>query len=84
VLQQKLAAVIQDLTEGDVPTNGMGGADHFTASRSPNAGMNGAGWQDQGGFTTPYGNGGASSWGGGAQTPFGATPYGQSAANGWN
>jgi DNA-directed RNA polymerase II subunit RPB3 len=86
VLQQKLAVVIQDLTEGDGTNgmNGISGADGF-APRSPDTGMNGSGWQDQGGFATPYGNGGqASTWGGGAQTPFGATPYGQSASNGWN
>lgn len=85
VLQQKLAAVIQDLAEGDGSTNVMNGADGYVASRSPDTGLNGAGWQEQGGFTTPYANGGqASAWGGGSQTPFGATPYGQSASNGWN
>jgi DNA-directed RNA polymerase II subunit RPB3 len=87
VLQQKLAAVIQDLTEGEGASNGMDGmneADGY-APRSPDAAMNGTSWPDQAGFTTPYGNGGqASTWGGGAQTPFGATPYGQSASNGWS
>jgi DNA-directed RNA polymerase II subunit RPB3 len=88
VLQQKLAVVIQDLTEGDGATNGMNGMNGVDgyAPRSPSAsGVNGSGWQDQAGFTTPYDNGGqTSTWGGGAQTPFGATPYGQSASNGWS
>jgi DNA-directed RNA polymerase II subunit RPB3 len=83
VLQQKLAAVIQDLTDGEGGSNGLD-ADAY-APQSPGAGINGSGWNDQAGFTTPYGNGGqASAWGGGAQTPFGATPYGQAASNGWN
>lgn len=80
VLQQKLAAVIQELT-GD-ERNGINGdgVDGFGGPRSPD-GMHGAGDypMDQG-YTTPYVNGGgASAWGGGA-TPYGATPYGQ---NGW-
>jgi len=87
VLQQKLAEVIQDLTEGEGTTNGMNGivsGGGFDAPRSPEVGTNGQGWQDQG-YTTPYGNGGdASTWGGGAATPYGATPYGQNGANGWN
>lgn len=79
VLQQKLAAVIQDLTEGE-NSNGMNGGGGFDGPRSPEA----QGWQDQG-YTTPYGNAGqASTWGGGAATPYGATPYGQSGANGWS
>jgi len=83
VLQQKLASVIQDLSEGDGIANGMNGGDAF-APRSPDAGLNGAGWQDPG-YTTPYGNGGqGSTWGQGAATPYGATPYGQPAANGWS
>ena len=83
VLQQKLAAIIQDLTDGDGPA--MNGGD-FGPPRSPDAEMNGAGWNDPG-YTTPYGNGGgASAWGGqGAATPYGATPYGQNAgSNGWS
>lgn len=81
VLQQKLAAVIQELT-GD-ERNGINGdgVDGFGGPRSPD-GMHGGGDypMDQG-YTTPYVNGGgASAWGGGA-TPYGATPYGQ---NGWN
>ena len=80
VLQQKLAAVLQDLT-GDDSVAGRGGDDY--EPRSP--GMNGANGGDyamEHGYTTPYGGGagGASAWGGGA-TPYGATPYGQS--NGW-
>ncbi|RDW75611.1 hypothetical protein BP5796_06432 [Coleophoma crateriformis] len=79
VLQQKLAAVIQDLTEGDANGNGLNGG--YDGPRSPDIAP---AWQDQG-YTTPYGNGGqASAWGGGAATPYGATPYGQNGANGWN
>lgn len=78
-MQTKLAAVIQELT-GD---EGRGGGDEYEP-RSPGA-MNGAASGDyamDGGYTTPYGNGGgASAWGGGGQTPYGATPYGQN--NGW-
>ncbi|KAM3075238.1 RNA polymerase II subunit 3 [Clarireedia jacksonii] len=79
VLQQKLAAVIQDLTEGDGRANGGG----YDAPQSPDTGMNGGGWQDPG-YATPYGNT-ASAWGGGAgaATPYGATPYGQNHGNGW-
>ncbi|KAA6414889.1 MAG: DNA-directed RNA polymerase II subunit C [Lasallia pustulata] len=80
VMQQKLAAVIQELT-GDEGRNGVNGdgMDGYVP-RSPD-GINGAAdyAMDQG-YTTPYVNGGgASAWGGGA-TPYGATPYGQ---NGW-
>ncbi|MCJ1400285.1 45 kDa subunit of RNA polymerase II [Xylographa trunciseda] len=81
VMQQKLAAVIQELT-GD---EGRGGEVEYEP-RSPGA-MNGGAAGDygggiEGGYTTPYGNGGnASAWGGGGQTPYGATPYGQN--NGW-
>lgn len=81
VLQQKLAACIQDLTEGE------GGNDGFDGPRSPDMGMNGANGWDNPGYTTPYQAGGqASTWGGqqGGATPYGATPYGQPAANGWN
>ena len=84
VLQQKLAAVIRDLTDGEGQTNGVNGGG-FDAPRSPDMGMNGQGWQDQG-YTTPYGqNGGnAGTWGNaGAATPYGATPYGQNGPNGW-
>ncbi|TQS35676.1 hypothetical protein Golomagni_03897 [Golovinomyces magnicellulatus] len=74
VLQQKLASVIQDLTEGTTGVNGNadGGYD---APRSPVINMNGVGWQDQG-YTTPFGNEGSNSqWGGvGGTTPYGATP----------
>jgi DNA-directed RNA polymerase II subunit RPB3 len=83
VLQQKLAAVIQDLTESDAQTNGINGGG-YDAPRSPDIGMNGQPWQEQG-YTTPYGNGGnASAWGAGAATPYGATPYGQNGTNGWS
>lgn len=83
VLQLKLADVIKDLTAGGEDSNGVNGHDNYDAPRSPD--MNAQGWQDQG-YTTPYGNGGgASTWGAGAATPYGATPYGQNGANGgWN
>ena len=82
VLQQKLAAVIRDLTDGEAQTNGINGGG-FDAPRSPDMNMNGQ-WQDPG-YTTPYGNGGqANTWNNaGAATPYGATPYGQNGANGW-
>ena len=80
VLQQKLAAVIQELT-GD---ESGAGADGYEP-KSPTNGM-GADYGMDHGFTTPFGGpgagasgGGASAWGG-AATPFGATPYGQ---GGW-
>ncbi|KAH8811660.1 DNA-directed RNA polymerase [Xylogone sp. PMI_703] len=76
VLQQKLAAVIQDLS-GEEGMNGVNGG--YEPPRSPE--VDGRWGQDQG-FTTPYGNGNASAWGGGT-TPYGATPYGASGANGW-
>lgn len=84
VLQQKLAAVIKDLTESGDPANGVNGHG-YDAPRSPeDVGMAGAWGQDQG-YTTPFGNGNGTQepqqpWGGGA-TPYGATPYGQQ--NGW-
>lgn len=84
VLQQKLAAVIQDLAGDDgragvngdaMDINGYGGV-----ARSPE--LNGLGGRDYDmdhGYTTPFANGGAASaWGGGGgTTPYGATPYGQ-------
>ncbi|KAI9758623.1 MAG: hypothetical protein M4579_002934, partial [Chaenotheca gracillima] len=90
-LQQKLAAVIQDLTgdedRGGQGINGVGVGDDedmgYSGPRNP--APNGARDYDMdGGYATPYGNGiggGASAWGGGGgATPYGATPYGQ---NGW-
>lgn len=82
VLQQKLAAVIQDLSGAE------GGYD---GPRSPDVMMGGAvqqPWQQDQGFATPYGNAGAggnAGWNGnnGAATPYGATPYGQNGASGW-
>lgn len=75
VMQQKLAAVLQELagTETNGDANGFG---------PETDGMQDG--QDYGvdqGYTTPYVNpgGATSAWGGGA-TPYGATPYGQS---GW-
>ncbi|KAK3946415.1 DNA-directed RNA polymerase II subunit RPB3 [Diplogelasinospora grovesii] len=73
VLQQKLAGMIHELTEGE----GDGANGDYNGPRSPEYNNAGDGWQDQG-YTTPYGNGGAqSSWGGaGGATPYGQTPYG--------
>ena len=73
VLQQKLAAVIQDLA-GDEGRNGDGMNGYADGLRSPE-GMNGGGGgggefaMDQG-YTTPYVNngGGASAWGGAGGT----------------
>ncbi|KAI0998644.1 DNA-directed RNA polymerase II subunit [Podosphaera aphanis] len=76
VLQQKLARVIQDLTEGgdNGDINGHGG---YEMAHSPDNTMSGSAWQDQG-YTTPFGNpGDATQWGSGGITPFGATPYGR-------
>lgn len=82
VLQQKLASIIQTITDDkDGETNGLNGDDYGNGPHSPDTGMNGSSWQEQG-YTTPYGN--QSAWGAGAATPFGATPYGQSHTNGWN
>ncbi|KAM3157476.1 DNA-directed RNA polymerase II subunit RPB3 [Botrytis cinerea] len=78
VMQQKLAAVLQDLTEGDGQANGGG----YDAPQSPDVGMNGHGWQDPG-YATPYGGGNAWGGAGGAATPYGATPYGKNGQSGW-
>lgn len=90
VLQQKLAAVIRDLTERKRTgggMNGMGADDGSGTPRSPDTGINGVSWPQDQGFTTPYQPQGPG-WGGGAggATPFGATPYGQSnaGANDWS
>lgn len=73
VLQQKLAGLIHELTEGEGGGDGMNG--DYAGPRSPeyNTGADGFG-----GYTTPFGNGGnQSSWGGaGGTTPYGTTPYG--------
>ncbi|KAG4435361.1 hypothetical protein IFR05_009147 [Cadophora sp. M221] len=87
VMQTKLASVIQELTEGDEGANGVNG--YEDGPRSPDVNMNGGqNWgEDAAGYSTPYGNGaGAGQWGAGAgaATPYGATPYGQNGANGWN
>lgn len=84
VLQQKLAMVISDLTEGSGGANGANG--YHDAPRSPDIDMDGNNAWEQPGYTTPYGNGGGGGggqWGQGAATPYGATPYGQNGANGW-
>ncbi|KAI9822783.1 MAG: 45 kDa subunit of RNA polymerase II [Thelocarpon impressellum] len=85
VLQQKLALVIGDLTGSEVDGHGVNGhvaadVDGFGGPKSPDL-DDGANYDPEQGFTTPYANGGgASAWGGGT-TPYGATPYGQ---NGWS
>ncbi|KAF2839637.1 insert subdomain of RNA polymerase alpha subunit [Patellaria atrata CBS 101060] len=78
VLQQKLAAVIQELAGGD-ERNG----DYGDGARSPDGPPPGTAYGADGGYTTPFGvgTGNASAWGGGT-TPYGATPYGNSGA-GW-
>ena len=86
VLQQKLAAVIQDLTEGEAQTNGVNGHGSYDGPRSPDNGLNGAWGQDDQGYATPFGNGTGTQepqqpWGG-SSTPYGATPYGQNWQNG--
>jgi len=84
VLQNKLASVLRELQDDGTRANGDG---YDGGMRSPDVDMNGSGWQDNG-YTTPYGNTGASAgpWGAGngATTPYGATPYGQSGGAGWN
>ncbi|MCJ1313089.1 45 kDa subunit of RNA polymerase II [Agyrium rufum] len=90
VLQQKLATIIQALTgedqdrgHDDDGMNGYGGPQSPTGVNGANGhGGQGYGGMD-GGYTTPFVNGGggnASAWGGvgGGQTPYGATPYGNS------
>lgn len=80
-MQQKLAAVIQELTGDDAR-----GDDYEPRSPGADAGMAGgvAGvFGLENGYTTPYANGGnTSTWGAGQATPYGATPYGQS-TSGW-
>ena len=84
VLQQKLAAVIQELAGGDDRGGGGGGVpaadgpDAFGGRTAADASHAGPDYGMAQGYTTPYGNGGggASAWGGG-QTPYGATPYGR-------
>ncbi len=76
VLQQKLALVIQDLTEGDGAVNGA-----ETEYGVADMGMTG---QDTG-YTTPFGTSGfAQNQWPGSTTPYGATPYGQSGGNAWS
>jgi DNA-directed RNA polymerase II subunit RPB3 len=76
-LQRKLARLVQGLGEGD---SNMQDQDPYMP-QSPGAMDGGAGYND--GFTTPYGNGNQSAWGGGA-TAYGTTPYGNSGQGGWN
>ncbi|MBE3048466.1 hypothetical protein IMZ48_39380, partial [Candidatus Bathyarchaeota archaeon] len=82
VIQQKLAGLIH-LVSGK---GGDGMDTDFGGPKSPE--MDGPNpWQD-GGYTTPYGNGGSgaqSSWGGAATTPYATTtPYGSSGQSGWS
>lgn len=79
VMQQKLAAVLQELA-GD-ENNDAEGMDGFGGPRSPD-GL-GAGVYEPEGYTTPFVNPGATSaWGGvGGATPYGQTPFG---GQGWN
>ena len=74
-MQQKLAAVLQELT-GDDNRNGDLGVDGFGAQEPDGLQAGGEYGMDQG-YTTPYLNGGATSAWGGAATPYGATPYGR-------
>ena len=80
VLQQKLAAVLQELVGGD--NAGEDGADGFGGPDGVDGMQTGA--YEPEGYTTPYVNPGATSaWGGGGATAYGgaATPYGVA---GWN
>lgn len=98
VLQQKLAAVIQELSgaaAGNAAPNLASETtafDTYSSLKTPdphhqqqqqNQSQPGAAGP---GYGTPYGGGGSSVWGGGAAaggaTPYGATPYGQS-GNPW-
>jgi len=76
VLQQKLAGVIQDLTD-EQGQNGANGGDYEPRDPGQDGGRD---YDMDHGYTTPYGNGGnLSAWGGGGGiTPYNnATPYGQ-------
>lgn len=79
VIQQKLAGLIHELTEGD----GDGG---YNGPRSPEYNSGGDG--GFGGYSTSYGGNGGnqSSWGGGggagSTTPFGQTPF--QGGNSWS
>ena len=82
VLQQKIAGILGELSgDGENQRDGAAGYDGYGGADQAN-GYGGATAYD--GNNTAYGNGGQSSWGGttpyggGAATPYGATPYGQS------
>lgn len=86
IIQQKLAGLIHALNEGD---DGVGGGANgaYNGPQSPEYNGEDGGWQDQGGYTTPYSNGAGnqSSWGGaGGTTPYGTTPYGNPGQGGWS
>ncbi|KAI4593223.1 Mitochondrial dicarboxylate transporter [Pestalotiopsis sp. IQ-011] len=77
-LQEKLARIMQGLGESD----GLDGQ-QYDGPQSPGADMGGPPpWQNEG-YTTPYGGGNQSAWGG-AQTAYGTTPYGNSGGSGWS
>lgn len=83
VLQQKLATVIHNLTEGEGDHNNATATAAFDGEPQSPQYNNTEGWQD-GGYTTPYGGGNQSTWGGaGGGTAYGSTtPYG--GQNEWN
>lgn len=77
-LQEKLARIMQGLGDSD----GLDGQ-QYDGPQSPGADMGGPPpWQNEG-YTTPYGGGNQSAWGG-AQTAYGTTPYGNSGGSGWS
>lgn len=65
-MQQKLAAVLQELV-GDDNRNGDANADGFGGARSPDAMQAAADYGLDQGYITPYvtGGGATSAWGGG-------------------
>ncbi|KAL1869072.1 hypothetical protein VTK73DRAFT_3411 [Phialemonium thermophilum] len=82
VLQQKLAGLIHELSEGEGGAGDANGG-YPTGPQSPEY-SGGDVWQDAG-YTTPYGGGNPSSWGGaGGTTPYGTTPYGNPGQSGWS
>ena len=74
VLQQKLAAVLQELAGGD-DANGNGAVGDMNAfedgARTPDGDIGG-----DYGSTTPFNTGATSTWAGGATTPHSIPPYG--------
>ncbi|ETS79076.1 hypothetical protein PFICI_08929 [Pestalotiopsis fici W106-1] len=77
-LQEKLARIMQGLGDSE----GLDGQ-QYDGPQSPGGDMGGPPpWQSEG-YTTPYGGGNQSAWGG-AQTAYGTTPYGNSGGSGWS